>query len=74
MKPLPNINDEAAMLERGKRSALASARNDAAEALRDACTAVQSANWNELQAVAELAVAASARLLTLSAMWTELDD
>jgi hypothetical protein len=73
MKPLPNINDEAAMLERGKRSALASARNDAAETLRDACTAVQSANWDQLQSAAELALAASARLLTLSAMWAELE-
>jgi hypothetical protein len=70
--PLPNINDEAAMLLRGKRSVLASAKNDAAEALRDASTRVQSADWNHLTAEADAAVKAAERLKTLAAMWNEL--
>ena len=73
MRPLPELNDEAAMLLRGKRSALGSARNDAAEALRDACTAVQSADWPLLRAAAERSSAASERLLTLAALWEEIN-
>lgn len=73
MKPLPNINDEPAMLERGKRSALGSARNDAAEALRDACTAVQSADWSELFKAAGKAQEAAERLMTIASMWNELE-
>jgi len=73
MKPLPNINDETAMLERGKRSALASARNEAAEALRDACTVIQSSNWANLHGLAQEAVEAAERLKTIAAMWDELD-
>lgn len=72
MKPLPNINDEAAMLLRGKRSAIGSARNEAAEALRDACTFIQGADWDALQVHAEQAKNAADRLLTLAAMWEEL--
>ena len=74
MKPLPNINDEAAMLERGKRSVLGSSRNEAAEALRDACTLVQSADWRELHIAASKAQDAAERLMTLAAMWDELDS
>jgi len=73
MKPLPDITNEPAMLERGKRSALASARNDAAEALRDACTSVQSADWKDLHANAGKARDAAERLMTIAAMWDELD-
>ena len=72
MNPLPNLNDEAAMLARGKRSALASARNEAAEALRDACTRLQGATWQDLAEAAEDARQASERLKTLAAMWNEL--
>ena len=72
MKPLPNINDEAAMLLRGKRSVIASSRNEAAEALRDACVSVQSADWSDLRQSAEQAKAAADRLMTLAAMWDEL--
>ena len=73
MKPIPNINDDAAMLERGKRSALASARNEAAEALRDACTAVQSSDWAHLHMAAERSAEAAERLKTLALMWQEID-
>lgn len=73
MKPLPNINDEPAMLLKGKRSALSSARNDATEALRDALTAVNSADWRELYAKAGDAQDAAERLMTIAAMWGELE-
>ena len=72
MKPLPRLDDEAAMLTRGKRSALGSARNDAAEALRDAVVGVQSADWAELRAAVDRLTAPAERLRTLAAMWGEL--
>jgi Sec-independent protein translocase protein TatA len=72
MKPLPNLSDDAAMLLRGKRSALGSARNEAAQALRDASTLAQAADWERLPDVADQAVAAAERLKTLAAIWEEL--
>jgi hypothetical protein len=72
MKPLPDLNDDEVMLLRGKRSALTAARNDAAEALRDASTRVQGAHWDELTVSAEQARDAAYRLLTLAAMWDEV--
>lgn len=72
MKPLPDISNEAAMLERGKRSAVASARNDAAEALRNACTLCQSAAWPDLRQHAQEAIEAAERLKTVAAMWEGL--
>ena len=72
VKPLPNLTDDAAMILRGKRSAIGSARNDAAEALRDATVAVQSADWPALHEHADKAAQAADRLKTLAAMWGEL--
>jgi len=71
MKPLPDIADEAAMLLRGRRSALAAARKEATEALRDAYTLMQSAEWDGLHRFAKEAHDASNRLMTLAAMWSE---
>jgi hypothetical protein len=72
MRALPDINDESAMLLRGRRSVLASARNEAAEALRDACTMVQSADWDTLAKHADDAAKVADRLKTLAAMWSDL--
>lgn len=72
VKPLPNINDAAAMIERGKRSALASARKEAHELLRNAAVNSQPATWDDLTAHADIAETAAARLKTLAAMWNEL--
>lgn len=72
MKPIPRIDDDAAMILRGKRSALGTARNDAAEALRDAMVAVQSATWDDLRAAVDALDAPAERLRTLAAMWGEL--
>ena len=72
MKPLPRIDDEPAMLDRGRRSALGSARNDAASALRDAAVRVQSADWPELIDAVDAMTAPAERLRTLAAMWSEL--
>lgn len=46
MKPLPNLADVEAMAERGRKSALMSARNEAAQGLRDCCAHI---NNGELQ-------------------------
>ena len=62
MKPLPNLNDEAAMIKRGQRSALMSAKNEAAEALRDACTRLQSCDYGAIDEYADRADEAVIRL------------
>ena len=72
MKPIPRIDDDAAMILRGQRSALGSARNDAAEALRDAMVVVQSATWDDLRAAVDALDGPAERLRTLAAMWGEL--
>ena len=72
MKPLPRLDDDAAMILRGKRSALGSARNEAAEALRDAVVLVQSASWDGLRAAVDATIDPAERLRTLAAMWSEL--
>jgi hypothetical protein len=72
MKPLPDLSNSPAMIDRGKRSALGSSRNEAAEALRDACTLVQSAKWEDLYSRAAQAHEAAERLMTIAALWNEL--
>ena len=72
MKPIPDIANDAAMILRGKRSALGTARNEAAEALRDAMVHVQASDWHELHAAIDALAAPAERLKTLSAMWSEL--
>ncbi len=72
MKPLPDLNNDETMIQRGKLSVIASARKDAAETLRDACTAIQGAEWHELHKHAKQAQEASERLQTLAAMWGEV--
>ena len=72
MKPIPDINNQDAMVKRGQMSALGSARNDATEELRDALSTVNSATWEQLHGEAVKARAAAERLLTLSAMWQEV--
>ena len=72
MKSIPNLDDTNAMLTKGKRSALGTARNDAAEALRDAMVHVQAADWHELHAAVDALTAPAERLKTLAAMWSDL--
>jgi len=72
MRPLPDLAAEADMIERGRRSALAQARREAIETLRDAYTMIQTADWDSLAAHAAAAREASDRLVTLAAMWEEL--
>jgi hypothetical protein len=74
MKPPPDLNDEAAMLKRGRVSALYSARKEAIELLRDAFTAMQQGGGEfgpALALNARIARDAADRLLTLAAMWHE---
>lgn len=74
MRPLPDLNDSAAMVRRGQRSAIAAARKDAAETLRDAHTLMQSRDWQDLETHARIALAAAERLVTLAVMWRELTE
>ena len=74
MKPLPRLEDEAAMLERGRRSALAATRNDAEAALRDAYTALTAADWPELAGSLAKVDACVARLHWVAEQWQKLND
>ena len=69
MKPLPNLEDHAAMLQRGKRSALAAARNEATIELRDAYTLMESCEWSELGERLSRVHDAVQRLVVINGMW-----
>jgi hypothetical protein len=72
MKSIPDITDDAAMLLRGRRSVVASAKNEAAQALRDASTYAQGADWDALPAIADQAQQAAQRLRDLAALWKSI--
>ncbi len=74
MKPLPPLADEAAMLKRGRLSAIGSARNEALQELRDSCSYCQSADWDDLRGCADRAIAAAERLKTVAALWSEWSE
>lgn len=74
MKPLPPLDNEAAMAAWGRRSALLSARKDACEALRDACVLCQSAEIHELPTYTARAIAAAQRLADVSALWADMEQ
>lgn len=71
MNKLPDLHNDEAMLKRGRRSAIGSARNEALAALRDACTYCNSAEWSELAQRSDEAIAAAERLKTVAALWQE---
>lgn len=73
MKPLPNLNDEAALILRGKRSALSEARREATQRLRDAYTVLDGSEWVALEDAARVCRDYSERLMTLAAMWAEVN-
>jgi hypothetical protein len=68
---LPDLTDEAAMLLRGRRSAIRSMREECMIALRDAYTHLQTMDYEELSAGADAVVAAAERLKTVAALWEE---
>lgn len=73
MKPLPDLTDDAAMIRRGRQSALMSARNEAAQALRDAAVAAQSCKPTDVSA-ARAGIDACKRLIILGDMFAQLDQ
>jgi hypothetical protein len=74
MRALPDIADAEAMRKRGVASALWSARTDAIGCLRDAYTAMQAADWIELQQHASIARDAADRLMKLADMAHGIDE
>lgn len=70
--PIPDINNEAAMLERGRRSALMSARNDACNDLRDISSHAQGCDVGDLAQFSDQLAIIAERLKVLSAMWNAL--
>lgn len=73
MKPLPKLDDDAAMLARGRRSAIHAARNEACEALRDACVAIQSMPIGGAEKCLEDAESAIKRLREIAALWEKYE-
>ncbi len=73
MKPLPKLDDDAAMLARGRRSAIHAARNEACEALRDAVVACQSMPIGESDKCLDDAEAAIKRLRDIAALWAQYE-
>ena len=73
MKPLPDIDDTAAMLLRGRRSALGKARREATAELRDAYTRMDSCRDFEgmVQHMEAMRVQLD-RLGILCGLWTTL--
>lgn len=69
MRPLPDLTNAEAMAARGRRGALISARNEAAEELRNASVSVQSADFAELAEHAPRLRAIAQRLEELSQLW-----
>lgn len=49
MKPIPRLDDEPAMLLRGRLSALGKARAEHMKALRDAYTALDGCMWESME-------------------------
>lgn len=62
------------MLARGRRSALASARNEACEALRDAVTQAQSMPFGEAGKCLDDAEAAILRLREVAYLWAKWEN
>jgi hypothetical protein len=72
MKPLPDLDDTGAMAIAGRRSVLGKARNEAAEALRDAFMQCQSADIATVSEPAHVAITAAQRLIEVSTLWNQL--
>jgi hypothetical protein len=70
MKPLPDLDDVTAMAATGRRSVLMRARNEACEALRDACTQCQGADITDAGEPAQKAIEAAQRLIEVSGLWS----
>ena len=71
MRPIPNLQDDAAMAARGRRSALMSCRNEACSALRDAAVRIMGHDLHEIGDELAVAEAALGRLRELRALWGE---
>ena len=72
MKKLPDLTDEAAMIDRGRHSVLMSARNDACEELRNIFVSVQSLPMDQIAHHADGLRAVAERLTEIEALWTSL--
>jgi hypothetical protein len=72
MGPIPDITDAGKMIIRGQRSTITKARNEACEALRDACVRVQSASLDEARIHTAKAIEACLRIDALSDLWASI--
>lgn len=70
MRPLPDLDDVVAMAATGRRSVLMRGRNEACEALRDACTLCQSTDVSEVGEPAKRAIEAAQRLIEVAGLWS----
>ena len=72
MRPLPDLTDTAAMLRKGRLSALHLARNELASDLRDHATSVQSTLPEALRMKAMALREIADRMEALSALWEQV--
>jgi hypothetical protein len=72
VKPIPDLDDTGAMAAAGRRSLLGKARNEAAEALRDAFMQCQSTSIDNVAEPARAAIVAAERLIEVSTLWSLL--
>lgn len=72
MRPIPNLSDVEAMAARGRRGALLSARNEAAEEARALSVAIQSAEPHELGAFNQPLRLLADRLSEIADLWDKL--
>ena len=71
MKPLPRLDDEPAMLLRGRLSALGKARAEHMKALRDAYTALDGCMWESIQERAKTVITITSGLEAIALLWCE---
>ncbi len=72
MRPLPDLTNVDAMAAKGRRSALMTARNEAAEELRNVMVAVQSADPATLAEFEKPLYDIAARLGEIAKLWEKL--
>lgn len=72
MKPLPDLTDEVAALLKGRQTLLWAAKREAMETLRDAYTALQTAQWGEMTDALGLAELSIEQLRQICHLWEAL--
>lgn len=73
MRKLPDLSNTDDMISRGRRSALMSARNEACQAMRDACVEIQSLPLGEESPAFIAMDEALDRLRKITKLWAAVE-